>query len=50
MSEICLTESIKGDERKFELFSRDRSQAFVLQVCDKPQYLSYLGKTRWRKV
>jgi len=40
MSEVCLTESIKSDERKFEIFTRDRSQAFVLQVCDKPQNFS----------
>jgi len=38
MSEVCLAADIRGDERKFELYSRDRSQAYVLHVSDKRQY------------
>ena len=32
-SDIGLTEDVKSDERKFELWTRDRSQVYVLQVA-----------------
>jgi len=34
ISDVGLTEDVKGDERKFELWTKDHSQTYVLQVSD----------------
>ena len=41
--DISLTEDVKGDERKFELWTQDHSQTYLLQVSDERLY-NYCSK------